>query len=143
MTDPSRGRNRKDKMIEIPKSLIERIKTRQTVLVAGMGCCELGALPGWSTLINRLVDWLGADGRKAEVRALIAAGREPAAAAYLRARLTEEVVAEVVRDLYPAGKDVPEAFKIMGRIPWRGVVATTFDDLWQRALLGDEKNPTK
>lgn len=130
-------------MIEIPSSLIERIKTRQTVLVTGMGCCELAGLPGWSDLVERLCNWLDDEGRKEEVRALVKAGRQPAATAYLRAKLTDEVVSEVVRDAFPAGKDVPEALQILGKIPWRGVVTTTFDDLWDRALAGDDKNPTK
>jgi len=130
-------------MIQIPTSLIERIKTRQTVLVAGMGCCELAGLPGWAGLTERLGDWLDDDARKAEVRALVTAGRQSAATAYLRAKLSDEVIGEVIRDLYPPGKPIPPGFAVLGRIPWRGVVTTTFDDLWDRALTADIDGPTR
>ena len=37
-------------MVEIPDSLVERLKERQVVLVAGLGCSELAGAPGWNEL---------------------------------------------------------------------------------------------
>ena len=39
-------------MVEIPDSLVERLKERQVVLVAGLGCSELAGAPGWNDLIR-------------------------------------------------------------------------------------------
>ena len=41
-------------MVEIPDSLVERLKARQAVLVAGLGCSELAGAPGWRELAEVL-----------------------------------------------------------------------------------------
>jgi hypothetical protein len=45
-------------MVEIPASLLERLKVRQTILVAGLRASELAGAPGWEELGKRLTDWL-------------------------------------------------------------------------------------
>src|SRR4051812_17140906 len=121
-------------MIEIPASLIERIKARQAVLVAGLGCCQVAELPGWDELGRRLIARIADDDRGAEVKArvgaLLDAGRIATAIAYLRFTLSDEAVAEVVKAAYPPGQAAPEALGAVARIPWRGVISTGFDDLW-------------
>ena len=39
-------------MVEIPDSLVERLKARQVVLVAGLGCSELAGAPGWKSVVD-------------------------------------------------------------------------------------------
>ena len=34
-------------MVEIPGSLVERLRTRQAVLITGLGCSELVGAPGF------------------------------------------------------------------------------------------------
>ena len=41
-------------MVEIPDSLVERLKERQVVLIAGLGCSELAGAPGWNELTEAL-----------------------------------------------------------------------------------------
>ena len=41
-------------MLEIPDSLVERLKARQVVLVTGLGCSELANAPGWIGLTDAL-----------------------------------------------------------------------------------------
>ena len=41
-------------MVEIPDSLVERLKSRQVVLVAGLGCSELTGAPGWKAFAGSL-----------------------------------------------------------------------------------------
>ena len=36
-------------MVEIPDSLVERLKERQVILVAGLGCSELAGAPAGTT----------------------------------------------------------------------------------------------
>ena len=43
-------------MVEIPDSLVERLKARQVVLVTGLGCSELAGAPSWKTFIDSLAD---------------------------------------------------------------------------------------
>ena len=57
-------------MVEIPDSLVERLKERQVVLVAGLGCSELAGAPGWNELSEALAARLRILGR--------APGRGPA-----------------------------------------------------------------
>src|SRR6266700_1708932 len=124
-------------MNDWPASLIERIKGRQAVLVAGLGCSRLAGRPGWDELARRLVEWLEPEAERAPVRALIDGGRVAAAIAILRARLADEVVVEVLRDAYGAPAKASPELALIARIPWRGVITTGFDDLWN-ALLFDE-----
>ena len=46
-------------MVEIPDSLVERLKERQVVLVAGLGCSELAGAAGWNELTEALVGAAG------------------------------------------------------------------------------------
>src|SRR4051812_13752448 len=120
-------------MIEIPAALVERLKGRQAVLVAGLGCSELAGAPGWDELALRLCDWIEDDTRKTALKAVVASGRRAVAIAYLGARLPREVIMEVLRDAYPAVSDAPEVLGAIARIPWRGVISTGFDGLWVAA----------
>ena len=119
-------------MVEIPASLLERLKVRQTVLVAGLRCSELAGAPGWDELAKRLAGWLEDDTRKREVEALLESGRRGPALAYLGARVAREAVLEVVKDAYPA-RETPELVAAVRDIPWRGIVSTGFDAMWAAA----------
>jgi tetratricopeptide (TPR) repeat protein len=123
-------------MIAIPPSLVERMRARQAVLVAGLGCSELAGAPEWDELILRLCDRVEDEQRRAELRTLVAAGRRAAAIAYLGTRLPRAVIAEVLTDAYPAQQEVPETLTAIARIPWRGLISTSYDGVWA-AALGD------
>jgi hypothetical protein len=124
-------------MKDWPPSLIERIKARQSVLVAGLGCSRLVGRPGWNDLARRLVEWLDGESERAPVLALIESGRLGAAVALLRAKLSDDVVAEVIKDAYSAPAQAAEELALIARIPWRGVITTGFDDLWRGLLIDD------
>lgn len=120
-------------MVEIPPSLLERLKARQTILVAGLRASELAGAPSWEELGKRLVDWLDDDARKTELAEVLASGRRGAALAYLGERVPREALVEVLKDAYPPAASAPEAVAAVARIPWRGVVTTGFDGLWRRS----------
>ncbi len=125
-------------MNDWPTSLIERIKARQAILVAGLGCSRLVGRPGWAQLAEQLIEWLEAEdererGARADRRrADCHRDHVPAA------RLADEVVIEVLKDAYPSGTArrvgaVARDLGLIARILWRGVIATGFDDLWEVA----------
>jgi hypothetical protein len=126
------------RMTDWPTSLIERIKARQAILVAGLGCSRLVGRPGWAELGERLCEWLDRDDERERVRALLGAGRIATAITFLRSRLSDDVVVEVLKDAYPPGAPADGAgakdLGLIARIPWRGVIATGFDDLWEGLL---------
>ena len=132
-------------MPDWPTSLIERIKARQAILVAGLGCSRLVGRPGWAELGERLVEWLDGDDERDRVRALLGAGRIATAITFLRSRLSDDVVVEVLKDAYPPGATADGAatkdLGLIARIPWRGVIATGFDDLWEGLLNADAESP--
>ena len=135
-------------MNDWPASLIERIKARQAILVAGLGCSRLVGRPGWNEIGERLVEWLDDEEERARVRALLGAGRIATAITFLRSRLADDVVVEVLKDAYaPRAKDADapttaeKDLGVIARIPWRGVIATGFDDLWETLLNTDPESP--
>jgi tetratricopeptide (TPR) repeat protein len=121
----------------IPPALIERLRTRQALLVAGLGCASLAGLPGWPETLRRIAARLrGDEGAVARrtVEDLLGRGRRSAAMAYLRARVPPVELAEALAEAFPHGLPVPEPHTQLALLPWRAVIVTGFDDLWDRAL---------
>ena len=120
-------------MANLPPALVESLRLRQAVLVAGPRCSELADLPAWPALAAALVDWVDAPERRAEVRALLDGGRPLAALARLRDILSDDVVIEVIADAVPAERPVPPALAAVASIPWRALVTSALDNPWPRA----------
>ena len=121
-------------MVEIPGSLVERLRTRQAVLITGLGCSELVGAPGWIALVEWLAGRLVfSDARETAAR-LVAAGRLADATALIRDLLPHPVLEEAMREAFPDGGPLPDAIRQVAAFPWRAVVTTAFGDLWQRAL---------
>ncbi len=129
-------------MVEIPDSLVERLKARQAVLVAGLGCSELAGAPGWKALTASLADRLVFADARAQIAGLAGAGRLGDALALLRDLQPPAMIEEALRQAFPAGMPLPDSLKLAAEFPWRAVVTTAFDDLWERGLdaAGDRRD---
>jgi tetratricopeptide (TPR) repeat protein len=125
-------------MIQIPASLYERLKRRQVVLVAGLGCSELAGAPGWNELALRLADRVTDEGRKTELKVLVAVGRRAAAIDYLGARLPPDAIEAALREAYPVRERAPDSITALARLPFRGVISTGCDGLWAAAMRDDD-----
>ena len=121
-------------MVEIPDSLVERLKERQVVLVAGLGCSELAGAAGWNELTEALAARLVFSDARQVVARLTTSGRMTDAIAFMRDLVPHQLVEETLAQAYPQGAAVPDAMSACVRFPWRAVVTTGFDDLWERAL---------
>src|SRR6185503_17076670 len=132
-------------MVEIPDSLVERLKERQVVLIAGLGCSELAGLAGWNELTEALAARLVFSDARQVVARLTTSGRMTDAIAFMRDLVPHQLVEETLAQAYPQGAAVPDAMSACVRFPWRAVVTTGFDDLWERALEaadGGRRPPT-
>ncbi|HEY6476702.1 MAG TPA: tetratricopeptide repeat protein, partial [Polyangia bacterium] len=121
-------------MVEIPDSLVDRLKARQVVLVAGLGCSELAGAPGWTAFVESLADRPVFSDVRAQIAGLINAGRLSDALALIRDLLPPAQVEEAIEQAFPDGAPLPETIKQAADFPWRAVVTTAFDDQWARAL---------
>ncbi|HEY4395333.1 MAG TPA: tetratricopeptide repeat protein [Polyangia bacterium] len=121
-------------MVEIPDSLVDRLKARQVVLVAGLGCSELAGAPGWTALVESLADRPVFSDVRAQIAGLVNAGRLGDALALLRDLLAPAQLEEAIEQAFPDGAPLPESVKQAADFPWRAVVTTAFDDQWARAL---------
>ncbi|HZL17904.1 MAG TPA: tetratricopeptide repeat protein [Polyangia bacterium] len=132
-------------MVEIPDSLVERLKARQVVLVAGLGCSELAGALGWKSFVASLADRPVFADARAQVAAFIAAGRLGDALALVRDLVPPTMIEEALRRAFPAGLPLPDNLKAAAEFPWRAVVSTAFDDLWERALsfIVDRRDPLR
>ncbi len=124
-------------MVEIPPSLLDRLKVRQTVLVAGLRAAELVGAPAWEELGKRLCERIDDEARRAEVEAVLAAGRRGPAFAYLAAHVPREAVVEVLAGAYRTPAEVPDAVTAVARVPWRAIVTTGFDGLWDATVAAE------
>jgi hypothetical protein len=91
-------------MVEIPDSLVDRLKAREAVLVAGVGCGELAGAPGWPALTDNLAARLLFFDERAQVAKLLAAGRIADAVATVRDMMAQGVLRDAIRDEYPDGR---------------------------------------
>jgi tetratricopeptide (TPR) repeat protein len=130
-------------MVEIPDSLVERLKARQVVLVAGLGCSELAGAPGWKAFTAALAERPVFADVRGQVAGLAAAGRLGDALALVRDLLPPAMIEEEIRRAFPAGAPLPDSLALAAEFPWRAVVTTAFDDLWERALTsaGGRRDP--
>ena len=81
-------------MVEIPDSLVERLKERQVVLIAGLGCSELAGAPGWNELMETLASRLVFSDARQVVTRLTTSGRMTDAIAFIRDQLPHQLVEE-------------------------------------------------
>jgi tetratricopeptide (TPR) repeat protein len=121
-------------MAPLSESLLERLKNRQAVLVAGLGCSELAVLPGWRALASALAERVQDEAEKQAITDLVQAGHLPAAIAVLRATLPEGELAEALLGLVPPRSQAPEALQALANAPWRGIITTGLDSVWTAAL---------
>ena len=121
-------------MVEIPDSLVERLKARQVVLVTGLGCSELAGAPSWKTFIDSLADRPVFSDVRAQIAGLTAAGRLGDALALIRDLLPPAQIEEAIDQAFADGAPLPESVRQAADFPWRAVVTTAFDDQWARAL---------
>lgn len=121
-------------MVAIPDALVERLNAGEAVLVAGLGCGELAGAPGWPAILETLRAGLTAPDVRGAVAKLTESGRLTDATLLLRDSLSEETIRDVMREAFPVGATVAPAVAGMARLPWRAVITTAFDDVWERAL---------
>ena len=121
----------------LPESLVERLKTRQAVLVTGLGCAELAGLPAWIELCERMAEWIEDESNKHAFLELVHGKQLASAAALLRDLVAPDALLEVLADAYPVAAPIPESLATLARAPWRGIVNTGFDGLCGAALAGD------
>src|SRR5262249_13959210 len=104
-------------MVEVPDSLVERLKERQVLLVAGLGCSELAGAPGWNELTEALAGRLVFSDARQVVARLTAAGRMTDAIAFVRDLVPPQLVEESLAQAYPATRAVPDAMTACARLP--------------------------
>lgn len=121
-------------MQPLSDALLERLKNRQAVLVAGLGCSELAALPTWRPIALALAERVADEAEKQAIVNLVESGQLAAAVAILRTSLASDVVAETLQGLFPARAEVPDAIQAVAKAPWRGLITTGLDSLWTAAL---------
>lgn len=129
-------------MIDVPAALVERLERGQAILVAGLGCSRLLGSPGWDELALRMVDHLDDVGRRMQVAELITDGRCADAIAYLGTRIGRGTLIEVLVASYSGRPEVPSVLAGLGRIPWRGVISTSYDGVWPAIATGSGDGQT-
>jgi tetratricopeptide (TPR) repeat protein len=127
----------------LPEALVERLKSRQAVLVTGLGCAESAGLASWPALCERMAEWIDDETAKRDVLALVHDDKLALAAALLRELVAADALVEVLADAYPASREVPEGIRALAQAPWRGIVAAGYDGLWATAFAEQGAKPER
>src|SRR5947207_226639 len=101
----------------VPAVLVEVLRRREAVLVAGAGCGALAGAPPWRTLVEALAAQLIDREEQRQVRALAASGRTAAALAALTERLGPQAAARVVVGLASGERALPPALVALAAAP--------------------------
>jgi SIR2-like domain len=117
----------------IPPELVEVLRRREAVLVAGAGCSVLAGTPGWKEIIAQLAARLPHVKDRRQTMALAGSGRSGAALALLTQRLGGQVADQIVAELNAGERELPPVLAALAAAPWRAVVTTGFDATWLRA----------
>lgn len=119
-----------------PPELIKRLKARQCVLFAGAGLSSFANVPTWDELMRQLA----CEARKLapyaapELDRLIAAQRYLEVADHCKAHL-QGTYNQVLTQLRAGSGSVPEAQKLVIRLPFAAWVTTNYDKLLERAFV--------
>lgn len=121
----------------IPPGLTQRVRSGHGVLVAGLGFFAAPAARGWESVLRGLVERLVSARPEAREMGrwaldLVARGRQGAALAWLRRQLPEEVVRQAMAELPGNPGLYVERIHRVARLPWRGIVTTCFQSVWER-----------
>src|SRR6185436_14847428 len=63
--------------------------------------------------------------------------------ALIRDLVPHPTLEEAIAKAYPGGASVPENVKLAAAFPWRAIVTTAYDDLWERALGEGSSDPPR
>ncbi|HEY0705890.1 MAG TPA: SIR2 family protein [Polyangia bacterium] len=126
------------------------------MLVAGFGFFDPPSARGWVPLLRRLADRLASEGpHRREVARnvldLINRGRLADALSFFRRQLPDEALRQVLAESLATGAGPSPAIESAAIAPFRGVVSTSFDDVWEkvwrarggRRLLPRQLNETR
>lgn len=119
--------------------VVERLKSGHCVLCVGSGFESAVGLPTFRQLLNQLLDSVGDGAEVAEARRVLE-HRPFIAAGYVRRRLGERLP-KLLRDACQTPAELPSTVSVLGELPFRAIITTSYSDLFQRAFAREGKTP--
>ncbi len=114
--------------------LVERLRSGRCVLCAGSRLTAAEGERSFRSLVDKLITELpqaDADGARR-----VLDSRPLAAAGFVRRRLGDRFADELRKAAAPFA-ELPEAVRLLGELPFRAIVTTTYDDAFERAFTRD------
>ncbi len=118
--------------------LVERLRNGRCVLCAGARLTAADGERSFVALVEKLLAALpeaDADGARK-----VLASRPLAAAGFVRRRLGDRF-ADELRKAAPPATELPETVRLLGELPFRAIVTTAYDDVFERAFSKDGVMP--
>jgi tetratricopeptide (TPR) repeat protein len=119
--------------------LVERLRNGRCVLCAGARLTAADGERSFRTLVGKLLAELPA-GDDADGARRVLESRPLAAAGFVRRRLGDRFAEELRKAAAPFA-ELPEAVRLLGELPFRAIVTTTYDDAFERAFTKDGVMP--
>ncbi|MDB4968542.1 MAG: Tetratricopeptide 2 repeat protein [Myxococcales bacterium] len=119
-------------------ALVERLRTGRCVLCAGSRLGSSDGARSFRGLVEKLLSSLPeAD---AEIARQVLESRPLAAAGYIRRRLGDRFAEELKKAAAPYA-ELSDAVRLLGELPFRAVVTTSYDDSYERTFTKDGVMP--
>ena len=127
-----------------PDFLVERLRKGECILFVGAGLSAAAGLPNWSNLLKDITKWAEHEHpgvvSVCEIEQLLNAGKLMEVADYLRDMIGLEGLQRALAQRLEVGsRTLPEAHRLLTRLPFRAIITTNFDRLIERAF--DDKIP--
>jgi tetratricopeptide (TPR) repeat protein len=126
--------------LEVPGTLIDRIRAGRAALVVGGSIGALAGLPSWKKVLERLREQLEKRGQEGDreaaedVAALLKKGRLVSAAGFLARTLGGDTCDAVLAEVWRTPATLPDPIKALGRVPVKAIWTTFPGDLIERAI---------
>ena len=125
--------------LSIPPQLTRHLRDGRMVLFAGAGLSAMAGLPTWGPLLRRLIDVTASESMasaamKGDLEQLLDAGKWLQIADHCKEQLGERYVSLLGEELRGDAAPIPDAHRLVMRLPFSAWVTTNYDKLLERAF---------
>lgn len=128
-----------------PRSLVQYLRERRSVLFCGSGLSAWGKLPTWTTLLRGIVDELETelqdDSNLIELRRLIDTGKLLEVADHCKEALGRRYYDILADQLRGDEGAIPEPHQAIVQMPFSAIVTTNYDKLLERSFAATGSLP--
>lgn len=130
---------------KIPKALIDDLVSGRCVVFVGAGLSQGVGLPGWSQLLERMIDWSNENNidvkDKSELKDLIQKKKLLLVAEDLKERMGKERLRRFLKEVFSEWTEPSNTQQLLAQLPFSAAITTNYDRLLEMAYAKQRQLP--